>query len=77
MKGLKIVFCVIVVGLIGMPLMAFENHAETQEITLPLESSADFTHTVFAELSTATWCPYCRYAHAALRNIYANEWYPF
>jgi hypothetical protein len=37
----------------------------------------DFTHTVFGELSTATWCPYCRYAHAALKNIYNNGEYPF
>lgn len=40
-------------------------------------TGTDFTHTVFAEFSTATWCPYCKYAHAALKNIYANGWYPF
>lgn len=37
----------------------------------------DFTHTVFAEYGTATWCGYCKYAHGALKNIYAAGTYPF
>jgi len=35
------------------------------------------THTVFAEYSTATWCGYCKYAHGALMNIYAENNYDF
>ena len=31
-----------------------------------------FTHTVFAEDATATWCQYCHYAHQALKNIYTS-----
>jgi thiol-disulfide isomerase/thioredoxin len=37
----------------------------------------DFTHTVFAEESTATWCPNCPYAAEALHNIYQSGDYPF
>jgi glutaredoxin len=45
-----------------------------------MEASAvnqDFTHTVFAEAATKTTCPYCKYSHAALKNIYASGDYPF
>lgn len=38
---------------------------------------ADFTHTVFAEECTATWCPNCPTATEALYNIYSSEDYPF
>ena len=40
-------------------------------------SESDELHAVFAEYGTATWCGYCKYAHAALKNIYAGGWYPF
>lgn len=29
------------------------------------------THTALAEYGTATWCGYCKYAHAAFKNIWA------
>jgi hypothetical protein len=37
----------------------------------------DFTHTVFAEECTATWCPNCPMAAEALYNIYHSQDYPF
>ena len=36
-----------------------------------------FTHTVFAEDATATWCGYCHYAREALDKIYTSGDYPF
>lgn len=39
--------------------------------------SDTFTHTIFAEYATTTWCGFCKYAHAALKNIYASGLYPF
>ena len=30
------------------------------------------THTVLGEYGTATWCGYCRYAHGALKELYAE-----
>ena len=32
----------------------------------------DFTHTVLGEYGTATWCGYCKYAHGALKELYAE-----
>jgi thiol-disulfide isomerase/thioredoxin len=40
-------------------------------------ASDSSTHTVFAEFGTATWCGFCKYAHAALKNVYASGLYPF
>ena len=37
----------------------------------------DFTHTVFAEECTASWCPNCPFATEALYNIYQSGDYPF
>jgi|GEM_PF-2951114 len=36
-----------------------------------------FTHAVFAEDATATWCGYCHFARAALDAIYQSHDYPF
>lgn len=36
-----------------------------------------FTHTVFCEFGTATWCGPCVKAHTALQNIYESGNYPF
>jgi glutaredoxin len=41
------------------------------------QGDRDFTHTVFAEDATATWCGYCHFAHEALKNIYTSGDYPF
>jgi hypothetical protein len=37
----------------------------------------DYSHTILGEYGTATWCGYCKYAHGALKNIYAGQWHPF
>ncbi|UCD14499.1 MAG: hypothetical protein JSW60_03520 [Thermoplasmatales archaeon] len=37
----------------------------------------DYSHTILGEYCTATWCGFCRYAHGALKNIYAGGWHPF
>jgi len=37
----------------------------------------EFTHTVFAEEGTATWCPACPNAAEALNKIYTSGDYPF
>ncbi|HEC94661.1 MAG TPA: hypothetical protein ENI45_01685, partial [Thermoplasmatales archaeon] len=39
--------------------------------------NSGFTHTVFAEECTATWCPNCPNAAEALYNIYQSSDYPF
>lgn len=37
----------------------------------------DFTHSVFLEVGTATWCPSCPYMANALDKIYTSGDYPF
>jgi len=37
----------------------------------------NFTHTVFAEEGTDTWCPYCPAMANALNNVYLSGDYPF
>jgi small nuclear ribonucleoprotein (snRNP)-like protein len=43
---------------------------------LPMPTS-EFTHTVFLEEGTATWCPNCPNAAEALYSIYNSSEYPF
>lgn len=48
-----------------------ENYLKEEVLNL------DFTHTIFAEQCTATWCPNCPMAAGALRSIYESGDYPF
>ena len=50
----------------------------TPEKTFGNKADPDtITHTVFGEFGTATWCGYCKYARAALKNVYDSGEYPF
>ena len=69
----NIIFCLMVAVIFLMPISAMKNYEKN---SLP-NAKQDFTHTVLAEYSTATWCPACRYAHATLKNIYEKGWFPF
>ncbi|MBU1940707.1 MAG: hypothetical protein KKC68_02930, partial [Candidatus Thermoplasmatota archaeon] len=44
---------------------------ETTNETI-IASSERGTHTVLGEYGTATWCGYCKYAHGALKALYAE-----
>ena len=39
--------------------------------------NGEFTHTVFVEEATATWCRYCPATAEALKSVYDGEDYPF
>lgn len=39
--------------------------------------NSEFTHTVFVEEGTATWCPYCPLMAEALNSVYESGDYPF
>lgn len=43
----------------------------------PSSSTAEFTHTVFIEEGTTTWCPNCPNAAEALYSLYESGEYPF
>jgi len=60
--------------------VAVANNEKTMDgklVNVTKTETLDFTHTVFAEYGTKTICPYCKYAHAALKTIYASGDYPF
>jgi glutaredoxin len=51
--------------------------ADTQQNNQGSQGSKTFTHAVFAEDGTATWCGYCHYAREALDKIFSSGDYPF
>jgi hypothetical protein len=53
---------------IDMKTVCYENTSKGR---------SSYSHIIVAEYGTATWCHYCPYAHAALKNIYAGQWHPF
>jgi glutaredoxin len=55
--------------------VALESDMKTQDNTG--KGNRDFTHTIFAEDATATWCSYCHYAREALDKIFTSGDYPF
>jgi hypothetical protein len=40
-------------------------------------SNNNYTHTILGECGTGVGCTFCKYAHAALKTIYAGGWHPF
>lgn len=59
----------------GIQAVALKTNVTTSNNTN--KGNRAFSHTVFAEDSTATWCGYCHYARAALDAIYTSGDYPF
>jgi glutaredoxin len=46
---------------------------ESTNIDNNVNSVERATHTVLGEYGTATWCPYCKFAHGALKELYAED----
>jgi hypothetical protein len=69
----------IIESLIVLVLLIPTTEAATtpQKIQDTTTVSDAYTHTVVALFGTATFCYYCQFAHAALKNIYAGQQYPF
>jgi len=74
-----IVAFTVVLALVLPGAVAFTNNEKPDELNnvINAESLDDFTHTVFAEYVASTTCGYCKYAHAALKTVYASGDYPF
>jgi len=58
-------------------LGAAATSSDTQTVKQSNQGTRAFTHTVFAEDGTATWCGYCHYAREALDKIFMSGDYPF
>jgi hypothetical protein len=64
---------------LGMVMMisAFGGLSSTAAEEDPKVPLADFTHTVFVEELTGSWCQYCPSAANTLNGIYNSQDYPF
>ena len=75
---MKLVIPICIVGiLLLISFGAVAEHYSVNEQSKENLGKMDFTHTILGEYGTATWCGYCRYAHGALKEIYAEGQYPF
>jgi len=71
---MKKILPILVIGIFvlsGLGASAVNIEEESKEET-NIESSDRATHTVLGEYGTATWCGYCKYAHGALKELYAE-----
>jgi thiol-disulfide isomerase/thioredoxin len=73
-----LIFCMslVVISLFFGSVNAIVSDLDDYRLNEEIEN-VDFTHTVFAEECTATWCPNCPFAASALYNIYSSGDYPF
>jgi hypothetical protein len=76
----KIILLAVTAILLISPLIAAStNTASEEKITqnnTPMKT-VEFTHSVFVEEGTTTWCPNCPNAAEALYSIYNSSDYPF
>lgn len=76
----KIIIIAVAAILFLSPFVAASTMTVTEKTKpqniLP-RSSSEFTHTVFVEEGTTTWCPNCPNAAEALYSLYNSSEYPF
>jgi len=82
MKKILPLFVIVILVISGLGAGAIQANNQKLELKnnryiTPFRAERAFTHTVLGEFGTATWCGYCPYAHGALKEIYAEAWYPF
>jgi glutaredoxin len=64
---------VLVLSGLGASVVSLQPSHESVLIDVDTEHSPlRGTHTAFGEYGTATWCGYCKYAHGALKELYAE-----
>jgi thiol-disulfide isomerase/thioredoxin len=76
----KIVILVVAVMLFVSPFVAASTMTDSNTIsskTTTPNTAATFTHAVFIEEGTTTWCPNCPNAAEALNSLYESGDYPF
>jgi thiol-disulfide isomerase/thioredoxin len=57
----------------GLGAGALQTSQENVKVDVVKENTSQRgTHTALGEFGTATWCPYCRFAHGALMELYAE-----
>ncbi len=80
-RALLAINCVVLIALVVPGLLTLSTTLASSTEGDGLEQSATrqdtFTHTVFAEELTGTWCGYCPQASETLNAIYESGDYPF
>ena len=66
-----VVVGILVLSGLGASALSIEKGSISNK-TNDYKSSERATHTVLGEYGTATWCGFCRYAHGALKELYAE-----
>ena len=80
---MKKIIPILVVGILvlsGLGAFGIKSSNDKQVIKISNNTqptSKDYTHTVFVEVGTATWCPSCPASNAAWHNIYGTGNYDF
>ena len=82
MKKIIPMLIIVIMVFSGFGAVAINNENEKLQLKtikpiIPINGERDFTHNVFGEFGTASWCGYCKYAHTALKNLYAEGYLPF
>ena len=74
---------ILIIGILilsGFGAVAIDSNIGDSEVikvkNIDTSTTEAETHTVLAEFLTATWCGYCKYAHAALKQYYAEGPHP-
>ena len=74
---MKKIIPILVIGLFILSgFGAIALNIDVKQITNNEPVKNAFTHTIFAEDGTATWCGYCHYAREALDKIFTSGDYP-
>ncbi len=76
----KIIILIVAAVLFLSPFVAASNMTvseNTQPQTNMPRTASEFTHAVFIEEGTTTWCPSCPNAAEALYSLYESGEYPF
>jgi hypothetical protein len=76
----KILIIAIAAILFISPFVAASTNIDTEQTeskTAMRSNTAEFTHTVFIEEGTTSWCPSCPNAAEALYSLYDSGEYPF
>ncbi len=68
-KLIYIIICMLVFSnVVATASFSKDSNQSFNKVT----ASSQATHTPFAEYGTTTWCGYCKYAHGALKELYAE-----
>ncbi|MFW6121107.1 MAG: hypothetical protein ACOC80_09450, partial [Petrotogales bacterium] len=72
-KFIYVIICVLIISTIAGAAAS----ASIKSIERANVSTESYSHNILGEYFTYTTCQPCKYAHAALKNLYAGGWHPF